>query len=59
MAAIPQFPAGATLRVEAVCEMVAANGLGQFACRVLLDGQAVASALVSVFEPGDGVEEPA
>jgi predicted hotdog family 3-hydroxylacyl-ACP dehydratase len=48
------FPCGATLRVKARCEIMGDNGLGMFDCRVEMDGREVASARVSVFEPGDG-----
>jgi predicted hotdog family 3-hydroxylacyl-ACP dehydratase len=48
------FPSGATLRVEARCELVAANGLGQFDCRIRLDGEEVASARISVLDPPEG-----
>ncbi len=45
------FAAGSTLRVEARCELVADNGLGQFACRITTPaGEELASAMVSVFE---------
>jgi len=47
------FPCGATLRIEARCEIMADNGLGMFDCRVEMDGREVASARVSVFEPDD------
>ncbi|MCK7500424.1 MAG: hypothetical protein MZW92_66745 [Comamonadaceae bacterium] len=60
------FPAGITLRVEARCELVGDNGLGQFACRIATrDGEELASAMVSVFEPPpapptlDSTETPA
>lgn len=45
------LPAGATLRIQARCELMAANGLGMFECRMTLDEEEVASAFVSVFEP--------
>ena len=48
------FPCGATLRIKARCEIMGDNGLGMFDCRVEMDGREVASARVSVFEPGDG-----
>lgn len=47
------FPPGAELRVEAECEILGENGLGAFACCILLHGQTVAEALVSVFQPAD------
>jgi len=50
-AAHGSFAAGSTLRVEARCELVADNGLGQFACRITTPaGEELASAMVSVFE---------
>jgi len=33
--------------------MIGDNGLGQFACRIELDGREVARANVSVFQPAD------
>jgi predicted hotdog family 3-hydroxylacyl-ACP dehydratase len=50
------FPCGALLRVEAHCELIGANGLGQFACRIVMDGEEVASARISVFDPPEGVD---
>ena len=47
------FPAGARLRVEARCELLGDNGLGMFACRIVVDGQEWAAANVSVYEPAD------
>jgi predicted hotdog family 3-hydroxylacyl-ACP dehydratase len=47
------LPAGATLRIHARCELMAANGLGMFECRVTLGGDEVAHAYVSVYEPAD------
>ena len=49
----PSFPCGATLRVETRCELIGSNGLGQFDCRIMLDGTRVATARLSVFEPDD------
>jgi predicted hotdog family 3-hydroxylacyl-ACP dehydratase len=39
------------------CELMADNGLGMFACRILVGGELAASANLSVFEPpeGDGI----
>ncbi len=54
-ARLPHFPSGTVLRVEAVCELLGDNGLGMFACRILADGQEIASANVSVFEPPDAM----
>lgn len=47
------FPCGTTLRIEARCELMGSNGLGQFDCRIVRDGAAVAAARLSVFEPDD------
>lgn len=47
------FPAGEVLRVEAECEWLSDNGLGIFACRILGRGAVLATANVSVYEPGD------
>lgn len=49
----PTLPAGATLRIHARCEVLAANGLGLFECRITLGDEVVAIAAVSVFEPDD------
>lgn len=49
----PSFPCGATLRIETRCELTSSNGLGQFDCRIVLDGAGVATARLSVFEPED------
>ena len=48
------FKAGECLRIEAGCELMADNGLGMFACRILVDGELAASANLSVFEPPEG-----
>jgi predicted hotdog family 3-hydroxylacyl-ACP dehydratase len=48
-------PAGATLRIQARCELLAANGLGMFECRMMLGDEEVASAFISVFEPEDAM----
>ena len=50
------FPCGATLQVEARCELMGGNGLGLFDCRIELDGQAVATARVSVYEPDNAID---
>lgn len=50
------FPCGARLRVEARCELMGANGLGQFDCRIEMDGEAVATARISVFDPPQGTD---
>lgn len=52
------FPAGATLRVEARCELIGDNGLGMFDCRIVLAGEEVARAQVSVFESPEGAALP-
>ena len=51
---VARFPSGARLRVEARCDLMAESGLGQFDCRIVMDGQEVATARVSVFEPPEG-----
>lgn len=50
---VGHFAPGARLRVEAVRELLGDNGLGMFACRIVQDGNELASANVSVFEPPD------
>jgi len=50
---VAAFPGGATLRVEARCELQADTGLGMFDCSIALDGDVVATARLSVFEPRD------
>lgn len=47
------FARGRVLRIEARCEIMGDNGLGAFACRILDDGEEVAAAHLSVFEPAD------
>ena len=49
------FVAGALLRVEATRELLGDNGLGMFRCRILEDGDELATANVSVFEPPDAM----
>jgi predicted hotdog family 3-hydroxylacyl-ACP dehydratase len=51
--AVPRFPSGMVLRVEARCEILGENGLGMFACRILHEERVLATANVSVFEPTD------
>lgn len=51
--AVPVFPAGAVLRVEAACELIGENGLGLFSCRIIEGERELATAKVSVFEPPD------
>lgn len=48
------FPCGALLRVEARCELMGDNGLGVFDCRVLMAGETLATARISVFDPPEG-----
>ena len=47
------FPIGATLRVQAHCELSGDNGLGLFDCRITLAGAVLAEAKISVLEPED------
>ena len=51
---VDRFPAGTVLRVEVQQEFVADSGLGMFACRILQDGEEVAVARLSIYEPADG-----
>lgn len=51
---VSEFPAGTKLRMEVRCELIAANGLGHFDCRLLQDGIEVATAQLSVFQPPEG-----
>lgn len=53
--AVTWFRPGARLRVEARRELLGENGLGMFACRILGDGEELATANVSVFEPPDAM----
>lgn len=48
------FPSGARLRVEARCELIADYGLGMFDCRILMEGEEVATAKISVLDPPNG-----
>jgi predicted hotdog family 3-hydroxylacyl-ACP dehydratase len=50
------FASGARLRIEAHCELIGANGLGQFDCRITLDGRELAASRISVLDPPDGAE---
>lgn len=45
------FEVGEHLTIEARCEILGANGLGVFACRLMVLGQIAASANLSVYEP--------
>lgn len=47
------FRVGERLRIEARCKLMGDNGLGMFACRILVDGEVAAEANLSVFEPPD------
>ena len=47
------FERGQVLRIEARREVMGDNGLGVFACRISDDGEELATALVTVFEPAD------
>lgn len=49
--ALARFDSGWTLQVEARCEVVDASGLGVFSCRILKDGEDLARANVSVYQP--------
>lgn len=49
------FRVGDCLRIEARCELMGDNGLGMFACRILVGGELAAEANLSVFEPPDEV----
>ena len=51
------FPCGSQVRVEARCELIGANGLGLFDCRVVMDGQDAAVARISVIDPPEGSED--
>ncbi len=49
----PRFALGQTYRVDVHRQFQADNGIGQFDCSIQLDGQVVASATLTVFEPTD------
>lgn len=49
----PKFNLGETLHVEVHRQFQADNGIGQFDCRIYLNGLTVASATLTVFEPAD------
>ncbi|RZU03014.1 hypothetical protein [Rivibacter subsaxonicus] len=51
------FAAGATLQVQARCELMADNGLGMFDCTLSLAGRTLATARISVFEPTEAESE--
>ena len=48
-----QFATGSTLRIVARRDFVGGNGLGAFDCVIESDGECVAQARLSVFEPAD------
>lgn len=53
-AACAGFPSGARLRIEARCELIGGNGLGQFDCRIEMEGRQVAAARLTVLDPPKG-----
>ena len=53
-ATVPVFPAGAELRVMARLHYLDDTGLSAFQCRILLDGEEVATALLKTFEDRTG-----
>ena len=52
----PRFALGQTYRVDVSRLFQTDNGLGQFDCSIQLDGQIVASATLTVFEPVNAEE---
>ncbi len=48
-----RFLPGEILRIQVQKQFQADNGLGQFACQIVIDGVTVASAALTVFEPQD------
>ena len=48
-----QFKLGETLRIVTRKEFIAENGLGVFDCRIFVNNQSVANAILSVYEPAD------
>ena len=48
------FAPGECLQVRVHCELVGENGLGMFACSITAQGQELATARISVYEPVDG-----
>ncbi len=50
----PRFRVGETLRITVREQFQADNGLGQFDCSIEMDGEQVAHAALTVFQPGDG-----
>lgn len=49
----PLFVVGETLRIEARQVLWSESGLAQFECRIQVDGDEVATAALTVFEPHD------
>jgi predicted hotdog family 3-hydroxylacyl-ACP dehydratase len=47
----PAFPVGCTLEIVAERQYQEASGIGAFECRVELDGERVADATLTVFDP--------
>lgn len=52
----PRLALGQTYRIDVHRQFQADNGLGQFDCSIQLDGQIVASATLTVFEPANAEE---
>lgn len=50
------FPIGACLLIEARCELLGNNGLGQFFCQIFKDNSQLAQASITVYEP-ENVQE--
>ena len=51
----PVTASGDVQDLEAIRELLGDNGLGMFRCRILEDGDELATANVSVFEPPDAM----
>ncbi|MEZ4616948.1 MAG: hotdog family protein [Caldilineaceae bacterium] len=51
----PRFALGQVLCVQAHRQFQADNGLGQFDCSISIDGQCVAQAALTVFQPEDAM----
>ncbi len=49
--ALPHFPLGATLQIDAREELVSDNGLAVFVCSITCDGQVVVTAHLNAFRP--------
>lgn len=49
----PRFALGETLRVDVHRQFQADNGIGQFDCRIELEGKTIATATLTVYEPAD------